>query len=123
VLNRQLSQRVRVPGRHVLMVIAATGLLLASCATTADLAPPIDALLAERAVARGMSVEGLERGRLVYITKCTNCHSPEPVTAYAEAAWPGIIQDMAPRTGLDEQEQRDVLAYVRAISRWARDVQ
>jgi mono/diheme cytochrome c family protein len=55
----------------------------------------------------------LERGRLIYVTKCATCHAPEPVRKYSAAKWEKIIPDMAEDTKLNEQDVAAVAAYVR----------
>jgi mono/diheme cytochrome c family protein len=55
----------------------------------------------------------LERGRLIYVTKCAACHAPEPVRKYSAAKWEEIIPDMAEDTKLNVQDVAAVAAYVR----------
>jgi mono/diheme cytochrome c family protein len=55
----------------------------------------------------------LERGRLIYVTKCAACHAPEPVHKYSAAKWEKIIPDMAEDTKLNPQDVAAVAAYVR----------
>ena len=55
----------------------------------------------------------LERGRVIYITKCAACHAPEPVRKYSAAEWEKIIPDMVEETKLSASDSAAVVAYVR----------
>ena len=51
-------------------------------------------------------------GRLLYLTRCTACHAPEPVGDYSAAEWRLIIPDMAIESKLTASQQEAVLNYV-----------
>ncbi len=79
--------------------------LLSGCANLSldVIAPPVS------------SSPQLERGRLLYVTKCTACHAAEPVRNYSLADWSKIVPDMAKESKLNEQDTAAVGAYVRWV--------
>ncbi len=95
--------------------IAALFVCVTGCATTIDLAPLVDARALETADAMGFLPESVEQGRLLYITSCTKCHSPEPVTRYSLERWGGILPRMADEADLDENAEQAVSAYIKVI--------
>jgi mono/diheme cytochrome c family protein len=98
---------------------ATIGALLAviGCATMEELAPPVGALTLRQAETMGVTADGLERGRSIYITECARCHSPEPVTRYTETQWRETLPRMSHQTMLTDQETADVRDYVMATLR------
>ncbi|UCD76863.1 MAG: hypothetical protein JSV91_08020 [Phycisphaerales bacterium] len=112
----------RIVKSAVLAALGAGSLLwAASCATTEDLAPPVNEEMVDLAAREGTDVDSLRRGRHIYVTRCAACHSPEPVGDYPVADWPGIVRRMADRTGLSESETEDVIAYVTAAHQCGAD--
>lgn len=59
-------------------------------------------------------VVSLESGKLVYEAKCGKCHDLPAVDNYSAGRWVGLVDWMAPKAKLAEQEKADVLAYVQA---------
>lgn len=57
----------------------------------------------------------LQRGRELYVTKCTACHAPEPIRKYSAAKWEEIIPDMAEDTKLSAADTNAVAEYVRWV--------
>ncbi len=82
---------------------------LAACTNLETTAPPATML-------KGDSTR-LEAGRQIYLTQCTDCHSAEPIRNYPASRWPGILDEMAPKTKLSPAQERDVRAYVAAVSK------
>ena len=95
--------------------IAALSVCVSGCATTIDLAPLVDERAIETANAMGFSPESIEQGRLLYITSCAKCHSPEPVTRYSLERWGGILPRMAEQADLDNEAEQAVSAYIKVI--------
>jgi hypothetical protein len=92
-------------------LLAAAG-LLAGCMSTESIAPPVSLLAA------GNGAAELSRGRAIYLgSKCTSCHTAEPVAKYPAAEWPGIVREMSPKAKLGAEDESAVLAYVLAASR------
>ncbi len=90
---------------------------VSGCATTDQLAPPVDERTIVLGGDDGLDRETLVRGREIYLTKCTHCHSPEPIDLYPLAEWPSILDRMAVQTNLSVREQADLRAYVTTTRR------
>ena len=88
----------------LLLLCAITG-----CANLETLAPSVAKLKGEHS--------SLEAGRRIYLGQCATCHVAEPISDYAAARWPGILDDMVPKTKLSPSQERDVRAYVTAVCR------
>ena len=82
---------------------------MAGCANVETLAPPVAMLKGD--------YNSLEAGRRIYLGQCTTCHVAEPIRDYAPARWPGILDDMVPKTKLAPAQEHDVRAYVAAVCR------
>ncbi len=59
-----------------------------------------------------ISAGRLERGRTIYITTCTRCHSPEPIAGYTLAEWRQTLPRMSEKSKLSAQEAADLRDYV-----------
>jgi len=91
-----------------------TAVLLAivGCAGISELAPPVGERALREAATLDISAGRLERGRAIYITTCTRCHSPEPVAGYTLAEWRQTLPRMSERSKLTAQETADLRDYV-----------
>ena len=89
----------------------------AGCVQTSDLVPEVSLDAASAIVLGDIDHGSLERGRRVYLTRCTRCHSPEPVVAYSVTRWQKIISDMSLRSRLIPLEETDLRAYVTSVRR------
>lgn len=87
---------------------------IAGCTSINELAPPVTSALL--GAGRGAGEAQLSEGRRIYTTQCTSCHAAEPVAKYA-GEWPGIIEEMAPKSKLRPEQARAVLSYVLAAER------
>ncbi len=93
-------------------VVIACWLVVLSCATIKDLAPPLDAPTLQLAASQGLAPERPSRGRELYITTCARCHRPEPVVRYGVEQWQKILPRMFARSKLGADEAEAVEAYV-----------
>jgi mono/diheme cytochrome c family protein len=98
--------------RRALNITVLVPALLIGCASLTDLAPEVDEPALRYAAAHDIDAEQVHRGRLIYITECVRCHSPEPVTAYSLEHWLGILPRMADITALSPEDTEAVRAYV-----------
>lgn len=55
-----------------------------------------------------------EQGKTVYTAKCGKCHGLKNTANYTAASWETILQKMAPKAKLTEEETTQVHAYVMA---------
>ena len=60
----------------------------------------------------GSSRASLERGRSLYVARCSVCHQPVEPTSIPAAEWPTHISDMKQRAGLSEEEARLIEQYL-----------
>lgn len=88
---------------------ALMGWAVAGCQTGGDLIGP--GVVAAGAK-RGFTPPELAAGRQIYFTKCTACHSAEPIGRYSMTEWNEIIPDMSKRTRLTEAERGQLTSYV-----------
>ncbi len=82
---------------------------ITGCANLETLAPSVAKLKGDHS--------SLEAGRRIYLGQCATCHVAEPIHDYPASRWPGILDDMVPKTKLDPSQERDVRAYVAAVCR------
>jgi hypothetical protein len=98
---------------------ASLALLLASlalaCAAALRHATPEDVV---RLTPRwpGTTLEDLERGRRLYVRRCSGCHVlPLPETRAFED-WPRVVDEMAVRARLGAEERSDVVRFLVAVA-------
>lgn len=98
------------PARILLVVAALSG---GACITLEQAAPPVASLPPHL---RTGTTSQLALGRDIYITKCANCHSVEPVKKYPLAQWEHeILPEMSEETKLTPEESAAVRAYVLTV--------
>lgn len=64
---------------------------------------------------KNVTMEVLTSGHALYIGTCTKCHGAEPITKYAEGEWMKIIDRMARKAKLSEDEKDQVTKYVMSV--------
>ncbi|MFA7343081.1 MAG: hypothetical protein WC003_02140 [Terrimicrobiaceae bacterium] len=85
---------------------------LAGCESMKSGAPAVNPEMAQVAAANGEPVETLAIGRRLLATRCTSCHSLEPISKYTSAQWRANVLRMAGRARLNDAETRQVTAYI-----------
>jgi len=103
--------------RRVRVGLAAVALAsLASCA--GPHVPPVTPQQAQAAQAHwpGMTVAELDRGRSLYLGRCSACHDLVPPERYSAAEWPGYIAKMKERAHLGDEDARAVEAFLGSAS-------
>lgn len=102
--------------------LGAAALLLGLLGACASAVPAPTEAQATRAQSRypGVTVDGLTKGRALFVARCSTCHSlPVPASRPA-AAWPSEVSRMAAHARLDEAERALVEAYVVSVAEEAR---
>jgi cytochrome c5 len=96
----------------------AAALLLAAACGGGAVPRPTDAHLA-RARERWPDTTraSLERGRELYVARCSGCHPLHPPDSQPAARWAQLVDEMAPRARLKPDERELVLRYLTAASR------
>jgi len=92
-------------------VAAPVAFLLGSCAIS-TIAPAVTPAMV--AGSRGHSAGELKRGRDLFGTRCTACHTADPVAKHSVSEWNGIVDDMAGRSKLSADERSALMAYIEA---------
>ncbi len=113
----QMCTKENTRRRKLLRLLFAGGtfliLTLTSCLTVEQMAPPVTTEFS-RSGANVVSLAALERGREVYISDCTRCHSVEPINRYSVDRWRSIIDRMGPESKLDESRTDALRNYILA---------
>lgn len=65
----------------------------------------------------GTSLADLQRGRAVYVRRCSGCHSLYLPSAYAPEDWPALVGSMSERARLTPQQRADLTRFVVTLSR------
>jgi cytochrome c5 len=61
------------------------------------------------------SAAGLERGRDLYVVRCSGCHPLHRPGEYERAGWNRVLAKMAPRARLSEEERTQILRYLAVV--------
>lgn len=103
------------PRRRLAIVFLAAGLGAAACAAALRHASPQDAVrLAPQWP--GTTVEDLERGRGLYVRRCSGCHNLILPGAHPPEDWPGLVETMAEKARLRPGEREDVVRFLVAVA-------
>jgi hypothetical protein len=104
------------PARRVaiLSLAASLGVTSACAAALRHPLPQDAALLAPRWP--GTTLADLERGRSLYVRRCSGCHQLFLPGGHPPGAWPRIVDDMATKARLDPRERDDVVRFLVALA-------
>lgn len=58
------------------------------------------------------NVEELQKGRALYINKCSSCHALHLPEKYTKNEWIGWVNKMAPKAKITDEEKELIQAYV-----------
>lgn len=61
--------------------------------------------------------EKLAEGKTIYDNSCGKCHELPAPTAYTSEAWVGIMNSMAPKAKLTEEQHKLVYDYVVSVKK------
>lgn len=90
-------------------------LMVASCVSLEELAPPIDETFISTAkISSSTEIESLKVGRHLYTARCGSCHSLDAVNAYNMVDWSRIMYEekMAEKSKFTNEETKIVLHYI-----------
>jgi mono/diheme cytochrome c family protein len=57
----------------------------------------------------------LQEGRMLFVSRCIECHTVPVVSRYDAVAWPWLVNDMSARAGLRPAEREALVAYILAV--------
>lgn len=91
--------------------IALVCALLAGCVSAIPVPTERDAEVGAR-MYPGLTLEELNRGRQLYISKCASCHTLFLPADRAPAQWPGLVEQMSERASLTLQSRAAIERYL-----------
>jgi mono/diheme cytochrome c family protein len=102
---------------RALALAACTAALVGACVSTGAV-PRVGDPDVARAQVRDAAVTkaSLERGRSLYLARCTSCHQAFSPGSRSLAEWQHEVEDMSARSGLDPNEQQLILGYLATFS-------
>ena len=104
-------------GIPLLVVLVAVGFVGAGCYP--KVAPPPGALSASSVASAserwpGVTTSSLSRGHDLFLAHCNACHGYPDLAPISDERWPGILEKMAKKAGLDAADRDAVLHFVLA---------
>jgi len=106
---------VRRERRLATAALVAAVLTAGGCAAALRQATPDDAVrLAPRWP--GTTLADLQRGRGLYVRRCSGCHNVYLPAAFPPEKWPGLVDDMAVKARLGPGERDDVVRFLVAVA-------
>jgi hypothetical protein len=106
---------VRPARRLVRIGLVAGTVAVAGCAAALRQATPEDAVrLAPRWP--GTTLADLQRGRSLYVRRCSGCHNLFLPRAFPAERWPGLVDDMAAKARLAPGARDDVVRFLVALA-------
>jgi cytochrome c5 len=88
--------------------------MIAGCATTSSIAPPITAAMIQTGARQHADAASLTSGRTLFLNRCAHCHTLPAVGEKSAEDWPRIVATMSKRSGLKAEQGKSVLAYILA---------
>ena len=98
-------------GAFVLCLSAAA----AGCVTSSRWSMPTAQQLSTE-WSRPVDLEALDRGRVIAMTECSECHRQYWPGEYETEEWPDILEEMARRASLSGEELESVTLYLTVAS-------
>ena len=102
------------PARRLAMVVLAAALAAACTAALRHASPADVALVATQWP--GTTVADLERGRRLYVRRCSGCHTLILPAAHPPDDWPALVDTMAEKARLRPGERADVVRFLVAVA-------
>lgn len=93
-------------------------LVLAGCMSLEQMAPSVEGGALASALPTDVTEATAARGRVIYLTKCIDCHGARPIGDYSQAEWDAILPKMHLKAKLTTEEAAEVDAYIRAARRY-----
>jgi hypothetical protein len=91
-------------------------LVIFTACTGLDFAPPpVTREMARTSSNKRVTVQQLETGRRLFVSRCIECHTLPVASHFTDADWPCIVYEMGNRAALNPTERESVLAYILAI--------
>jgi mono/diheme cytochrome c family protein len=92
--------------------VAISACLLVSCST--HTLPQVTSDMAREYAGGSMTNLQLQKGRVLFASRCIECHTLPPVNGHTDSEWPHLVDAMASRASLKPSEREALLAYILA---------
>jgi len=97
-------------------VCPAFALALVGCEFTNDVPPVTPRMAAYRPVGpQDLHLIKLQRGRVLFVHRCIECHTLPPLWHYSAEDCPEIVGSMSHRASLKPPERDAILSYILAV--------
>jgi cytochrome c5 len=96
------------------LTLAAASILTGCESTPSAPAPPVTAAMVQSGARQHYDAASLTTGRSLFVGRCARCHALPAVGGQGTEDWPGIMAEMAKRSGLKPDQTKVVLAYILA---------
>lgn len=90
---------------------------IGGCTAIEVLAPPVDNLFISEANISAKKAAYLAKGRKIYLTMCSRCHTVRQVDEISQEAWVKHIPKMYKKAKLYPEEKKPLEAYIKAAAR------
>ena len=99
------------------LVLGLMAAVLQGCATTGNSMPTAEKLVEMGIVNANADLASLDRGRIVAMMDCRECHRVYWPQEYSHKRWPRIAKNMGHLMSMDDQEIKDLTDYLVAASK------
>jgi hypothetical protein len=90
---------------------------LPGCESLSYKPPPVTAGWSQTATRQHVDLATLRQGRVLFASRCIECHTLPVAGRYKDSDWPCIVREMAIRADLKPAERDAVLAYILAAQK------
>lgn len=103
-----------------ILLIATTALFVActskkTATSVASIIPTEIQLKAIQLKYPNVTMQNLLNGHEIYTGVCTNCHGQQNIYNRSEASWKHEIDDMAPRSNINDVQKDELYKYILAM--------
>jgi hypothetical protein len=91
--------------------IAALMVGSAACGSTIPALTPASLVTAQRQWP-SVTLADLERGRALYLERCSSCHTPFVPRQFAAQRWPALVGQMRTNAKLTSADEQDIVRYL-----------
>lgn len=96
--------------KKIIAIATFTGILLASCT------PKTSATTAPVSVAQS-TAEQIAQGKTIFENSCGRCHKLPDPTSHTSVQWVGIMNSMAPKAKLTDEQHQWVYDYIVSVKK------
>lgn len=96
--------------KNIFLTAFVSSLLLASCT-------PKSSSVAEAPKSATSTADQMAQGKTIFENSCKRCHGLPDPTAYTSVQWVGIMNSMAPKAKLTDEQHQWVYDYVVSVKK------